>query len=540
MTLDGAVLGRLIAHYDHPRNIVEHADLWVLRILADQAAVSMHTATLYATGADLRLKAQQLYDEIARNSQDLETRTAELERAERRLRVLHQRELLDAERHRIALELHDSVAQFVLSAGLAVEVCRAEAADRDDGGTVARLTDARDLIAKAGDQVRSVIYALNHEPSGGKGPVLPELLKGLAAQHRPKLSVTVRLEGRPQPISAIAEHALARIAGEALFNVSLHAEATRAVVRLRYAPQEVVLSIGDDGRGDPAQLRRLLRLEAQTDSDGRHQGLANMARRTQDLGGSFTVRRSKLGGIRLDARIPAAEPRRRPCTPVPMTDMASPDSRPELIELVLVDDHAVVRQGLRSILERAPDVRVVGEAGTPDEAMKVVAASRPSLVLLDLKLSSAPGLEGLDLCAQLVAAHPGLAVLVLTTTLEDSLVVTALRNGAKGYVVKEVDTSELLRAIRAVHQGENAFDPRSSSAMVRGLTAGPPGGEQMLTAREIEVLRLLARGMSNRDIGRTLFIAETTAKFHVANIMRKLDVGRRSEAVYVASQLGAI
>jgi signal transduction histidine kinase len=308
MTLDGAVLGRLIAHYDHPRDIVEHADLWVLRILADQAAVSMHTATLYATGADLRRKAQQLYDEIARNSQDLETRTAELERAERRLRVLHQRELLDAERHRIALELHDSVAQFVLSAGLAVDVCRAEAADRDDDGSVARLTDARDLIAKAGDQVRSVIYALNHEPSGGKGPVLPELLQGLAAQHRPKLPVTVRLEGRPQPISAIAEHALARIAGEALFNVSLHADATRAVVRLRYAPEEVVLSIGDDGCGDPAQLRRLLRLEAQTESDGRHQGLANMARRTQELGGSFTVRRSKLGGIRLDARIPAAEP----------------------------------------------------------------------------------------------------------------------------------------------------------------------------------------------------------------------------------------
>ncbi len=307
MTLDGAVLGRLIAHYDHPRDIVEHADLWVLRILADQAAVSMHTATLYATGADLRLQAQQMYDEVARSSQDLETRTAELERAERRLRELHQRELLDAERHRIALELHDSVAQFVLSAGLAVEVCRAEAADRDDDGSVQRLTDARDLIAKAGDQVRSVIYALHHEPSGRKGPVLPELLQGLAAQHRPRLAVAVRLEGRPQPISAIAEHALARIAGEALFNVSLHADATRAVIRLRYAPQEVSLSIADDGGGDPAQLRRLLRLEVQTESDGRHQGLANMARRTEELGGAFTVHRSKLGGIRLDARIPAAE-----------------------------------------------------------------------------------------------------------------------------------------------------------------------------------------------------------------------------------------
>jgi two-component system, NarL family, response regulator DevR len=211
-----------------------------------------------------------------------------------------------------------------------------------------------------------------------------------------------------------------------------------------------------------------------------------------------------------------------------------------VIDLVLVDDHAVVRQGLRSVLERAPDVRVVGEAATPDEAMQVVASVGPSLVLLDLKLSSAPGLEGLDLCARLTSAHPGLAVLVLTTALEDQLVVTALRNGAKGYVVKEVDTSELLRAIRAVHQGENAFDPRSSSAMVRGLTADPTPGGTPLTPRELEVLRLLARGLSNRDISSELFIAETTVKFHVANVMRKLEVTRRSEAVYVASQLGAI
>ena len=211
-----------------------------------------------------------------------------------------------------------------------------------------------------------------------------------------------------------------------------------------------------------------------------------------------------------------------------------------MIELVLVDDHAVVRQGLRSVLERAPDVRGVGEAATPDEAMQVVADTKPSLVLLDLKLSSAPGLEGLDLCARLTEAYPGLAVLVLTTALEDQLVVTALRNGAKGYVVKEVDTSELLRAIRAVDQGENAFDPRSSSAMVRGLTASSAPGETPLTPRELEVLRLLAHGLSNREISERLFIAETTVKFHVANVMRKLEVTRRSEAVYVASQLGAI
>lgn len=210
------------------------------------------------------------------------------------------------------------------------------------------------------------------------------------------------------------------------------------------------------------------------------------------------------------------------------------------ITLVLVDDHAVVREGLRSVLEREPDIRVVGEAARADEAMRVVAMTAPSVVLLDLKLSSAPGLEGLDVCAELTASHPEVAVLVLTTTLEDSLVVTALRNGARGYVVKEVDTSELVRAIRAVHRGENAFDPRSSSAVVRGLTSPAGQAAGTLTPREAEVLALLARGMSNREIARTLFVSEATAKFHVANIMRKLDVARRSEAVYVASQIGAL
>jgi len=313
MMLDGVVLGGLIAHYDHSRQLVEHADLWVLRILADQAAVSMHTATLYATGADLRRQAQQLYDEIARSSQDLQTRTAELERAEGRLRVLHQRELLDAERHRIALELHDSVAQYVLSAGLAVDVCRAEAAEAGDADATGRLMHARNLIARAGDQVRSAVFALHHQDASDEVAILPELLKSLVAQYRPGLDLSLALEGRPAALSAATAHGLARIAGEALFNISLHAQASRAVIRLRYTPAGISLWISDDGHGDPTQLRRLLRLEARGDSDGRHQGLAGMARRAGDLGGTFAIRRAKLGGIRIEARVPA-----QPAAPEPV------------------------------------------------------------------------------------------------------------------------------------------------------------------------------------------------------------------------------
>jgi signal transduction histidine kinase len=304
LVLDGAVLGRLVASYGWALPI-EDADLWVLHILANQAAVSMHTATLHVTSRDLRREAQQLYDEIARSSDDLRARTAELARAEVHLQLLHDRELLDAERHRIALDLHDSVAQYVLSAGLAVDVCRAEAADRGDASAAGRLLHARDLIAKAQDQVRSAVFALHHQGTDDEVAVLPELLQGLAAQHRPGLGVALRLEGRPYPVSAATAHGLARIAGEALFNISMHARATRAIIRLRYGPAELSLSVSDDGRGDPVTLRKLLRLEAGGDSDGRHQGLAGMARRVTDLGGGLAIRQSKLGGVRIEARVPA-------------------------------------------------------------------------------------------------------------------------------------------------------------------------------------------------------------------------------------------
>jgi DNA-binding NarL/FixJ family response regulator len=205
---------------------------------------------------------------------------------------------------------------------------------------------------------------------------------------------------------------------------------------------------------------------------------------------------------------------------------------------VLVDDHAIVRQGLRSILQREDDISVVGEAGGVDEALGVVARSRPDIVLLDLKLSAVSDTDGLGLCSELSSRYPGLGVLVLTTFLDDDLVVEAIHRGASGYVIKDVDTTGLLRSIRAVARRETAFDSRSAVAMVRSIRT--PGEESRLTVRQQKVLELLARGMSNRDIGAELYISETTVKFHVRNIMRKLDSATRAEVVYQASKLGLI
>ena len=209
------------------------------------------------------------------------------------------------------------------------------------------------------------------------------------------------------------------------------------------------------------------------------------------------------------------------------------------IRLVLVDDHAILREGLRSVLERQRGLVVVGEASSEAEAVAVVLATTPDVVLLDLKLSAGSEYEGLSLCTKLSAAHPGIGLLVLTTFLDEDLVVRAMHAGARGYVVKDVDTTELVRAIRAISAGDSAFDSRSAAAVVRSMS-GRADVHQQLTARELEVLRLLATGLSNTQIGEQLYISATTAKFHVSNIMRKLEVSRRAEAVYAASKRGLI
>ena len=158
---------------------------------------------------------------------------------------------------------------------------------------------------------------------------------------------------------------------------------------------------------------------------------------------------------------------------------ASTGAAPVPVRIVLVDDHSIMRHGLRAVLEREDDLRVVGEAGNPTDAIVAVAAGRPHVVLLDLKLASGPQTDGLDVCRQLCAQHPGIGVLVLTTFAEDRLVVESVQAGARGYVVKDVDTTELVRAIRAVSRGESAFDARSASAMVRSLSGGMPDRERL-------------------------------------------------------------
>lgn len=209
------------------------------------------------------------------------------------------------------------------------------------------------------------------------------------------------------------------------------------------------------------------------------------------------------------------------------------------IRTMLVDDHALLRAGIRSLLDRETSVSVVGEADSYDAALAEVTRCRPDVVVVDLKLTAGTEYEGLRLIREMAARHPGVASLVLTTFLDDDLVVRAVKAGARGYVVKDVDTTELVRAIQSVSGGGSAFDPRSTAIVLRTVS-GDGDGPEALTEREREVLRLLADGLSNKRIGMTLFISESTVKFHIRNIIRKLGVSKRTDAVYIASKRGLI
>jgi signal transduction histidine kinase len=291
--LDGAVVGEIVAWTGVERRI-DATDASVLRVLASQTAAALQNSALHQ-------RTLRLYDEASRHAEDLAARNEQLQRTRDALTVARQREVLDSERHRIARELHDSVTQYALSAGMQIEVVRSEIRDE---GQRERLETAKQLTRRAVEQLRSAIYALNHSGEHGHR-TLPAMIEELSTVHMPSdLRVEVRIEGRPVSLPATAERSLFSVAGEALFNAAVHAEAGVAVVRLAFRKDRLVLSVADDGTGDPEQVRRTLRVAAARDLDGSHRGLANMAERSREIGGTLAVQRARQGGIRIQVVVP--------------------------------------------------------------------------------------------------------------------------------------------------------------------------------------------------------------------------------------------
>jgi DNA-binding NarL/FixJ family response regulator len=208
----------------------------------------------------------------------------------------------------------------------------------------------------------------------------------------------------------------------------------------------------------------------------------------------------------------------------------------EPIAVLIVDDHAVVREGLRAFLELQDGIEVAGEAGDGEEALERALALRPDVILMDLVM---PKLDGVGAMRELRARVPGSRVIVLTSFLDDERLLPAIQAGAAGYLLKNAEPAELARAIRAAQAGETIIDPTVASRLVQAIADGRPStAERSLTRREREVLELIARGRSNKRIAFELGISEKTVKTHVGHVLAKLGVSDRTQAALLAVREG--
>jgi DNA-binding NarL/FixJ family response regulator len=205
-----------------------------------------------------------------------------------------------------------------------------------------------------------------------------------------------------------------------------------------------------------------------------------------------------------------------------------------VIRILLVDDHPVVRHGLRGMLDAEPDLEVVGEAGSGDAGVDLAAELRPDLVLMDLRLSNGDGVEA---TGRILARLPQTRVVVLTTYETDRDILRAIEAGASGYLLKDASPAELADAVRAAARGETVLAPSVASTLVRQVRKPAPPA---LSAREAQVLRLVAQGRTNAEIGKELYISEATVKTHLLRIFNKLDVDDRTAAVTTAMTHGLI
>jgi two-component system, NarL family, response regulator LiaR len=206
------------------------------------------------------------------------------------------------------------------------------------------------------------------------------------------------------------------------------------------------------------------------------------------------------------------------------------------IRVLVCDDHPVVRQGLRAFLDARPGIAVVGEAGDGAEVLRKVTHLSPDVVLMDLVM---PDVDGVEATRRITAGHPGTRVVVLTSFGDEARVLEAVRAGAAGYLFKDADPDEVEAAVRAVHRGEAPLAPRAAATVLRQVSHPPaPSPLDRLTAREREVLTLLAAGRTNRLIARTLGVSEKTVKTHVSNLLAKLGVEDRTQAALLAVREG--
>lgn len=207
------------------------------------------------------------------------------------------------------------------------------------------------------------------------------------------------------------------------------------------------------------------------------------------------------------------------------------------ISVAIVDDHEIVRHGLRQALERERDIAIVGEACTGVEAVRLAETLRPHVMLLDVKLED---VEGPEVCRRVLAASPGTAVVMLTSYLQDSIILRSLNAGAKGYLIKDVELAEVKRTIRAVYRGHSVLDPKVAPRVIANATNGYARPSASLSDTDLAIVRFVAGGLTNKEIASRVHLSSHTVKDHLEKIATAFDVRSRAEIVAEAFRAGLI
>ncbi len=411
---------------------------------------------------------------------------------------------VEAERARIARELHDVVAHAV-----SVIVVQAQAAGRVLEGEQTSARESLNAIESTARtalvEMRRLLEMLRPEDEGTGLVPQPGLdqLGALVSQVREAgLDVDLRVEGERRAVPAGVDLSAFRIVQEALTNVLKHAGPARAEVTLRYHPGEIELEVVDDGAAAPRG-----RPGTWPPGDARAgRGRGRTCR-------NWPASRNWLRRPRLAAHVS--------------------------IRIVIADDQELVRTGFRKILESEPGLEVVAEAADGGEAVEAVLLHRPHVVLMDVRM---PRLDGIEATREV----SGIARVLIVTTFDlDEYVFEAIRAGASGFLLKDAPADELIRAIRVVAEGQALLAPSVTRRLVEEFARRPrpaerPAAFSELTPRELEVLGLLARGLSNVEIAAELVVGDATVKTHVARILQKLGLRDRVQAVVLAYEAGLV
>jgi len=406
------------------------------------------------------------------------------------------------ERNRLARDLHDSVKQQVFA--ISMQLSAARTALSQDDKAYPSVAEAERLAQQAGAELTTLIHQLR--PPSLERKSLTDAVREHVREWMRQNNIETELSIEDVSVSLNVEQALFRVLQEALANVARHSKADKVLVSLNSENDNVILVVEDNGIGyDAERITRGI-------------GLDSMRERLEVVNGELEISSQRNTGYCKGEEVLMAES----------------------ISVLLVDDHEMVRQGVKAFLTTQPDISVVGAAASGEEAIKLAAQFIPDVILMDLIM---PGMDGVESTRRVKQISPRSQIVVLTSYHEDEHIFPALKAGALSYILKDVSAEELASAVRKAAAGEAVLHPRVAARVIKELQG--KRGDALnpfteLSERELEVLKLIADGMSNAEMAAKLVLSEKTIKGHVSNILSKLHLADRTQAAVYAWREGIV